>query len=133
MNEIQTIPSADPIYRKIQGILEQKILGNEIAVGTVILEGPIAEFFGVSRAPVKTALAHLIDQGLVKRFDGRGYLVTGGLLTPVERQCTFDPSLLESVTSERTELKTPAAWERIYDEVEREMASHSPFGRRRIV
>jgi DNA-binding GntR family transcriptional regulator len=53
MNEIQTISSADPIYRKIHGILEQKILGNEIEVGTVILEGPIAEFFGVSRAPVK--------------------------------------------------------------------------------
>jgi DNA-binding GntR family transcriptional regulator len=133
MNEIQTISSTDPIYRKIQGILEQKILGNEIAVGTVILEGPIAEFFGVSRAPVKTALAHLIDQGLVKRFEGRGYLVTGGLLTPVERQRTFDPALLESDTSERTELKTPAAWERIYDEVERELTSHSPFGRRRIV
>ena len=81
------------------GFSEQKILGNEIAVGTVILEGPIAEFFGVSRAPVKTALAHLIDQGLVKRFEGRGYLVTGGLQTPVARQRTFDPALLESVTA----------------------------------
>jgi DNA-binding GntR family transcriptional regulator len=133
MNEIQTISSADPIYRKIHGILEQKILGNEIEAGTVILEGPIAEFFGVSRAPVKTALSHLIGQGLVKRFEGRGYLVTGGLLTPVERGRTFDPTLLKSGASVRAELKTPAAWERIYDEVERELASHSPFGPQRIV
>jgi DNA-binding GntR family transcriptional regulator len=133
MNEIQTISSPDPIYRKIHGILEQKILGNEIEPGTVILEGPIAEFFGISRAPVKTALAHLIDQGLVKRFEGRGYLVTGGLLTPVARQRTFDPTILESLDTGRTDLKTPAAWERIYDEVERELASQSPFGRKRIV
>src|SRR5215217_550006 len=104
MNEIQTISSVDPIYRKIHGILEQKILGNEIEAGTVILEGLIAEFFGISRAPVKTALAHLIDQGLVKRFEGRGYLVTGGLPTPVVRQRTFDPALLESVATGRKEL-----------------------------
>jgi DNA-binding GntR family transcriptional regulator len=133
MNEIQTISSPDPIYRKIHGILEQKILGNEIEPGTVILEGPIAEFFGISRAPVKTALANLIDQGLVKRFEGRGYLVTGGLLTPVARQRAFDPAILENVDIGRTDLKTPAAWERIYDEVERELASHSPFGRKRII
>jgi DNA-binding GntR family transcriptional regulator len=133
MNEMRTIFSAEPIYRKIQGILEQKIAGSEIEPGTVILEGPIAEFFGVSRAPVKKALSHLIVQGLVKRFEGRGYLVTGGSLTPVERRRTFDPALLDSGAPGPAEIKTPAAWERIYDEVERELASHSPFGPQRIV
>src|SRR5579872_7552627 len=83
---------ADPLrasrrYEMVEEVLRQNILGRQVPRGLVLLEGPIAALMQTSRAPVKTALRHLEAQGLVRRFNGRGFMVAkpGEPLDPVRR------------------------------------------------
>lgn len=43
--------------------------------GLVLLEGPLAQLFGTSRVPVRRALSLLHEEGLITRFEGRGFIV----------------------------------------------------------
>lgn len=47
--------------------LETDILNGSLSPGTLLGEAGIAERFGVSRTPVREALAHLVQAGLVKK------------------------------------------------------------------
>ena len=67
-----------PAYVAIANSLRDSIASGSLPPGTVLLEGPLAELFGSSRAPVKQALAMLEDSGELSRFSGRGLIVTGG-------------------------------------------------------
>lgn len=53
--------------------LRRKIVDNEYRSGERITESLIAEEFGVSRTPARSALRTLESEGLVKKRDGRGY------------------------------------------------------------
>lgn len=48
----------------------------------MLLEGPISEAFGTSRVPVRQALKLLAGDRLIRRFEGRGYLVGRPYGTP---------------------------------------------------
>ncbi len=62
-------------YAMIREVLRNAILSGAAANGLVLLEAPLAELFGTSRVPVRKALNLLHEEGLISRFDGRGYLV----------------------------------------------------------
>src|SRR5882762_7771083 len=62
-------------YEMVEQVLRANIVGGRIPRGLVLLEGPIAALMQTSRAPVQTALLRLEAQGLVRRFDGRGFMV----------------------------------------------------------
>ncbi|WJD64752.1 GntR family transcriptional regulator [Pseudomonas kurunegalensis] len=62
-------------YETIRNTLREAILGGQAIPGLVLVEGPLAELFGTSRVPVRQALNLLHDEGLIRRFDGRGFLI----------------------------------------------------------
>lgn len=55
--------------------LETEILKGQLSPGTYLDEGGIAERFGVSRTPVREALAHLAQAGLVRKEPRRSAVV----------------------------------------------------------
>jgi DNA-binding GntR family transcriptional regulator len=68
-----TPSAADLAYRHIR----DGILTGAYEEGTMLGEIPLAEEIGVSRTPVRTALALLQDEGWVTRYPKRGALVRG--------------------------------------------------------
>ena len=55
--------------------LRELILGGELAAGQRVTEVAISEQLGVSRTPVREALAVLAQEGLLGAAGNRGYLV----------------------------------------------------------
>lgn len=55
--------------------LREDILGGELAAGTVLSEAALADSFGVSRGPVREALARLASEGLITTTPRRGAIV----------------------------------------------------------
>lgn len=59
------------IYRE----LKQEIISAQFQPGALILEGTLADRFGVSKTPVREALALLQRDGFVESLHGRGYQI----------------------------------------------------------
>lgn len=55
--------------------LRQRIFNGTLAGGTRLLEVPLAEELGISRTPVREAMARLVEEGLLERARGRGFVV----------------------------------------------------------
>lgn len=132
------IRSANPLaresrYELITRVLRSNILDGTLPPGFVLLEGPIAAVMQTSRVPVQAALRQLQDEGLIHRFDGRGYLVgpPGRAAVPIRRDIRdFDLSIPRDVDDA---LQTRGTWRHVYDQVEEEVASCQIFGEFRIV
>lgn len=57
-----------PAYQMISGVVERRILGGELAPGTMLpTESDLAEQFGVNRSTVREAIRQLEQEGLVER------------------------------------------------------------------
>jgi DNA-binding GntR family transcriptional regulator len=81
--------------------------------------------------PVQAALRLLADEGLVHRFDGRGYLVGTSGAVPLRRDIgEFHLDISQQVDDA---LQTRGTWKHFYDEVEEQVASCQVFGEFRIV
>lgn len=61
--------------QSISESLRDQILSGEIPPGTHLGEEPLAEQLQVSRTPIRAALAHLAQQGMLDYVPKRGYLV----------------------------------------------------------
>lgn len=55
--------------------LKQRILRSELRPGSVVLEGELAEQFGVSKTPIREALRLLVQDGWIDVMPRRGYLI----------------------------------------------------------
>ena len=64
-------------YELVAAALRVNIAAGRLPPGLVLLEGSIAGLLKTSRAPVQAALRILEEEDLVRRFEGRGYLVGG--------------------------------------------------------
>lgn len=122
-----TAPEKKPAYLAIAENLRENIADGSLAPGTVLLEGPIAGLFGSSRAPVKQALAILEDEGVVRRFAGRGLVVPGG----EPRRIKLTPEAI-GLKGEASALVKSFAWETFYYDFEREITLRSTLGRCKI-
>lgn len=123
----------EPRYELIARVLRDNILSGTLPAGFVLLEGPIAAVMQTSRVPVQSALRQLLDEGLIRRFDGRGYLVArnGADAPPIRRDIReLDLSIPAHVDDA---LQTRGTWRHVYDQVEEEVASCQIFGEFRIV
>ncbi|WGF87229.1 GntR family transcriptional regulator [Marinivivus vitaminiproducens] len=118
-----------PAYVQIANALRASIRDGHLAPGTVLLEGPLAAIFGSSRSPVKGAIAQLLEEGLLRRFEGRGAVV-GTRDTPVLR-VPLTAAML-GLDDRGAEIPKVWAWQRFYEEVERELIYRSVFGRFRV-
>lgn len=123
----------EPRYELITQVLRRNIRSGALPAGLVLLEGPIATLMQTSRMPVQAALRMLAAEGLVHRFDGRGYLVgsAGTAIVPLRRDIgTFDLDIPQQVDDA---LQTRGTWKHFYDQVEEQVASCQVFGEFRIV
>lgn len=65
------------LRQEVLTALRTAILAKEISAGSRILEADVAEQMGVSRAPVREAIRHLEQEGLIEIFPHRGAVVVG--------------------------------------------------------
>ena len=65
------------LRHEVLGALRGAILATEIPAGARLLEADVAARMGVSRAPVREAIRHLEQEGLVEFFPHRGAVVVG--------------------------------------------------------
>jgi putative spermidine/putrescine transport system substrate-binding protein len=116
-----------PYYEIVRGELSRNIRKGSLPLGVVLLEGPIANLLGVSRGPVKRALELLAEDGLIHRFEGRGYLVgpSDARLRPKRLNL---PTLNLDVSGDIQAYAQRAAWQRIYGEVAESVVACTPFG-----
>jgi DNA-binding GntR family transcriptional regulator len=115
-------------YHTIYSALRSAIQLGRLVPGQLLLEGPIAEVFGTSRIPVRKALKLLADDSLIRRFDGRGYLVGrphGVLHKPV--RLGLDPVLL-GLNGQDGGIDHRMAGERIIAEMRQHIALGRIFG-----
>lgn len=111
-------------------IVAASIKKERLKKGTLLLEGPLAELFGVSRSPVRQALANLHQNGLICTFEGRGYLVGKEPAEVLRRTLKSDDFKLSDDTA-RAPKKTEA-WKSVYDRIERDLLHQSLYGSYRI-
>jgi DNA-binding GntR family transcriptional regulator len=118
-------------YAMIRQVLRDAIVNGAAAHGLVLLEAPLAELFGTSRVPVRKALNLLHDEGLISRFDGRGYLVNpaGGEIEPLRATLTRKQFGLDS--SEEL-VDTRPLGERMFDEIGTALSTCIAFGHYRL-
>lgn len=120
-------------YELITRVLRSNIQRGALPEGLVLLEGPIAAVMQTSRVPVQSALRQLMAEGLVHRFEGRGYLVGPEHrgIAPLRRDLRdFTLDIPEAVDDA---LQTRGTWRHVYEEVEEQVASCQIFGEFRIV
>jgi DNA-binding GntR family transcriptional regulator len=120
-------------YELVAQALRANIASGRLQPGFVLLEAPIASVMKCSRAPVQAALRILEDEGLVHRFEGRGYLVGKGgqALEPIRSDIgKLGLKISDEIDSA---LQNRGLWERMYDEVEEAVAANLIFGEFRII
>ncbi|RXE48209.1 GntR family transcriptional regulator [Chromohalobacter israelensis] len=66
---------ARSLKEQLYRVLRDAIDAGRLEPGLVLLEGHIAEHFGMSRSPVRQTLSRLHEEGAICRFEGRGYQV----------------------------------------------------------
>ncbi|MCI3206407.1 GntR family transcriptional regulator [Pandoraea capi] len=125
-------PDADsqvPVYARVAGILRDAIGQGTLAPGIVLLEEPLSQLLGATRTPIRQALQQLEQDGVVSRFDGRGYLAGAPGVTV--RRVAITPDML-GLDGGASPIRKVPRWELIYNEVERELIHLSVFGRYRV-
>ena len=128
-NDGEAASEQGPLYLRIRDVLAAAIAGGRLPKGALLLEGPVAGLFASTRTPVRQAFALLESAGMIRRFDGRGFLVGQGRGGP--KRLTLTAEMLGLGEAAPSLRKTPA-WEAIYESLEREMVHLSVFGRHRI-
>ena len=114
------------LYQRAFEILAGQIRSGQIPPGAQLLESKLTAQFGISRAPARQALAELVRSGLIEKSPGRGYHVAGGRPTAPFVQRTADAGA-------STPLSSLPTWERLYGEVEQEIAGRSAFASWRVI
>ena len=123
----------EPRYELITQVLRRNIVAGQLPVGLVLLEGPIGALMQTSRAPVHAALRQLLAEGLIHRFEGRGFLVGRESLgtRPLRRDISeFDLDIPDQVDDA---LQTRGTWKHVYEQIEDQVASCQIFGEFRII
>lgn len=122
------------LHVRIRSVIADAILAKRLVPGDVLSEAIVAEALLTSRTPVRTALEMLRAEGRLAKLLGRGYVVAGDDGAAPTRLRRIDRGAFGALQS-ATDFgrRAPAAWSRIYDEVEAEVAGGAIFGPLRII
>jgi DNA-binding GntR family transcriptional regulator len=100
---LQIVSIADQVY----GVLEGRIVNGELEAGSRLHQENISEELGVSRTPVREALARLAADGLVELFPNRGARVADVALedmrTAYEARLAVEPVAARYAAERRTQ------------------------------
>ena len=120
-------------HELVQRVLRANIVKEHFPRGLVLLAAPLADMLQTSRAPVQRALQELERDGLVHRFQGRGFLV--GPATRSGLPLRVDLRELGLVVSDEMDeaLQTRGSGEWILEEVDQAVSSCLAFGEFRMV
>lgn len=118
---------APRLHERAFDILAAQIAAGVLMPGERLLESHVAERFGISRAPVRQALARLERVGLVRRAEGHGFVVERLSVQLPLPEGTAVPG------DAPVQLAAESTWERIYKSVEQEVVSRTVFGAWRVV
>lgn len=118
-------------YEMIRNTLRDAIVAGHAAPGLVLVEAPLAALFGTSRVPVRQALQLLHEEGLIRRFEGRGYVIdAAGEQSPPQR-LPLTRQLL-GLEPRQELIDTRALGERVHDELASCVAAFMVFGHYRL-
>ena len=109
--------------------MRTNIADGKLRPGVILQESGLSERLSMSRATIKRALSLLSDEGLIRKFSGRGYIVTGDDETPLRldlRTLDLDLDALDDSVGKPN-------WLRIQNSVENELSRCLIFGRYRVV
>lgn len=128
--EAETVESAtEKAYRSIR----DSILNGELPSGSMLGEASLAARIGVSRTPVRTALARLQDEGWVTIYPKRGALVQGLTVQTIE-DLADTRLIFESISVQRSSSRARQALaDRLDDAVTEQQAAIGAHDLRRFV
>lgn len=118
-----------PLFEVAADFIRKNISLGHLKPGLVLLESALSERLDMSRATLKRALEIAEADGLVERFSGRGFIVSGDSAEPLRedlRQIQLDHSSLSD------SLGKPS-WSRVYDDVSFHVTRCPIFGSYRIL
>ena len=118
-------PAASPLYELIYGVLREHILDGSFPPGLILGEALVARAFRASRVPAAAALRRLQGDGLIRSFNGRGYLTGKKAVEPVRLELEAAGLRLPEAISDELALRNRR--ERIYPEVEHSVAASKAF------
>lgn len=129
MTTAKTQQQDSRLTTKITALLQEAILCGMLPKGQLLLETHVANLVGSSRGPIKRAFAQLHADGMISRFEGRGYIVGTDQGTVIRTPISAKALGLED--QEAIGLKERAL-ESIHDPVESQLIRCSLHGRFRI-
>ncbi|MAY62357.1 MAG: GntR family transcriptional regulator [Rhizobiales bacterium] len=99
---------------RVQAMLRAMIESGRVRNGERLVESQVAKAFGVSRSPARQALTDLLADGLLRETPGAGYEVIGD--GPVAEAG-------QAAKLGKLNIQSPRQWERMYEELERDVAT----------
>lgn len=84
MSDILAPGRRDSASARVYRILKEQILSCQLAPGSSLVEGRLAETLEVSKTPIREALAMLVHEGFVEVLPRQGYRVTDLTLADVQ-------------------------------------------------
>jgi len=118
--------AAPRLYQQVFEIIAGQVSQGMLAPGTRVNESSVAEQFGISRAPARQALVELERRGFLEKSLGRGYAV------PVSAPDKAAAPAPPAEAAEELRLTQLSSWEKIYGEVESEIAARCSFAGWRV-
>jgi DNA-binding GntR family transcriptional regulator len=119
--------AAPRLYQQVFDIVLAQISQGSLSKGTRLNESTLADQFKISRAPARQALVELERLGLLEKSAGRGYVVSAS--KNPENAVVGDAPVEAADDLRLTQL---SSWEKIYGEVESEIAARCSFAGWRV-
>ncbi|WP_117192832.1 GntR family transcriptional regulator [Rhizobium terrae] len=116
---------APRLYQQVFEIVAGQIAQGNLPPGARLNESSLAEQFKISRAPARQALTELERHGLLEKSSGRGYAVRSNV-------SGGDAAIPSLEASDELRLTQLSSWEKIYGEVESEIAARCSFAGWRV-
>jgi len=118
-----------PLFEVAADFIRRNISLGNLKPGLILQESALSERLDMSRATLKRALEIIEADGLIERFSGRGFIVSGDGAQPRRedlRQIELDHSSL-------TDSVGKPSWARVYDDVAFHITRCPIFGSYRIL
>jgi len=109
--KLQTLERPEPLGERVYSTLREHLRAGRLRAGQPLQEGVLADQLGVSRTPVREALARLASEGLVVA-DGRSFTLPALSVSDIEDiyalRFLLEPEALRLVAASRPERKALA-------------------------